>query len=780
MNRRIFVLLLAGVSAFAVAPAWAQSAPAPTAKELDTIVVTARRRTESLQNVPVAVNAISSVQLQNHLSTDLATVVELAPQVLIGRNGSGTGSILTIRGISTAPTDAGLDQSVAVAVDGVIMSRGRIISARMYDTKQVEVLQGPQALFFGKNSPAGVISISTNDPTSSFEGSATAGYEFNASEKYFEGYVSGPITDTLKARLAFRSEWIKGWIDNRATPITYPFIPNVTTPGATMGSRGPAGDSFSARMTLQWTPSEDFDARLKLTYDELHQNSMAAYIEFFCTGGRTVPVINGVAMPTADCNKDQSTSVTSIAPQFTVNGIHQNNGVPYLTSKFTLGSLTLNKKLDHVTLTATTGYYRQQHRGTYGDYGPFGVLYTLQQEAYTLVSQEVRANTEFAGPVNAMVGAYYEHSHRPWLNAPELLHAGLNPAGSYATTVTTANSKGTSYSLFAELRWNILPNLELAGGARYSHDHKTDTFVNLLNNPFSFYALRPVGQAIHPRFSGSNVSPAVTLSWHPQTDQMVYVAYKTGYKAGGISNNAILLTSATETNVQFGKEEVRGFEGGFKSYLLEHRLRLNATAYRYKYKGLQVATFNAQTISFTIGNAASARTQGVQADFVYAATDVLSFNGAIGYNDAKYLKFPNSACYGGQTAAQGCIAGKQDLSGHRLVRAPKVMGNFGAEYDTRVSDNWRATFSVDASFSSGYMAQADYSPGGYQKSYWRLNASAHLKSNDDKYDLAVIGRDLNDAWYMTQSVSYPFGTTDEYIGTFQRPLEIAVQATVRF
>src|SRR5690606_22996090 len=121
---------------------------------------------------------------------------ELAPQVSMGNGGSGTGAVITIRGVSSASNDAGLDQSVAVEIDGVPMSRGRIITAAVFDLASVQVLQGPQALFFGKNSPAGVISLRSADPTSEFEGYATAGYEFKSDEKFLEAAISGPLTDT--------------------------------------------------------------------------------------------------------------------------------------------------------------------------------------------------------------------------------------------------------------------------------------------------------------------------------------------------------------------------------------------------------------------------------------------------------------------------------------------------------------------------------------------------------------------------------------------------------
>src|SRR5690606_4400360 len=132
---------------------------------------------------------------------------------------------------SSATSDAGLDQSVSVSVDGVPMSRGRVINSTVYDLAQVEVLSGPQALFFGKNSPAGAISLRTKDPTNAFEGYARIGYEAEASERYLEAAVSGPLAATLKGRLAVRASAMDGWIRNVAEPVADPIRPEYTVPG---------------------------------------------------------------------------------------------------------------------------------------------------------------------------------------------------------------------------------------------------------------------------------------------------------------------------------------------------------------------------------------------------------------------------------------------------------------------------------------------------------------------------------------------------------------------
>lgn len=780
--------LLSAPTAFAQSTTGAAaSAPAstPAPAQLQEITVTARRNVESLQTVPVTVEVVSKAQMANNDATDLAKIGELAPQVIIAPFSIGTGGILTIRGISSGTTDAGVDQSVSVVVDGVPLSRGRIVTASLFDMKQVQIMEGPQALFFGKNSPAGVIDLETADPTDRFEGYVRGGYEFEASEKFGEGAISGPIAPNLTARIAFRADSMDGWIRNNAQPVADPIHPGVTLPGAVQGSNEPQGTDYAARVTLLWRPDSSFDAKLKLTYDEQQLNSMDAYSEPFCLGAQSQLTVLGIPEPGTSCRKNMTVSESAEAPKYTVNYPYGNNGVPYSDSRFFLGSLSLNKRLNDVSLASTTGYYSQYYSGAMNaDYTPFNEIYDAQHEVYNLFTQELRATTTLPGPVNFMGGVYYEHSVRPWLNVPDLLHVGINPAtNSYATAETAAHTTTESYSAFLQGRWHILPNLELAAGARYSHDAKDSSIENLAASPYASavgIALIPAGQVISPRYRGNNISPEATLTWRPTSTQTLYAAYKTGYKAGGISNGSLLEVGATANNLVFGEEKVDGGEIGYKADLLERRLRLNATVYYYDYDGLQVTSFYPATISFQVQNAAAARTEGLELSSEWLATQNLSFHGNLGYNRARYVTFGDGQCFSGQTAAQGCVGGVQNLSGKPLTRAPDVTFNLGGDYRFAVTNRWNADASLNGNYSGAYQADPDYSPGGEQSSFWRLDAAIHLLSVDGHYDLALIGRNLTNSYYMLAAAGLPAATANEYLGTFGRPREVILQAQYKF
>ena len=771
-----------GAMAQSVAGQASAAANETQATGLEDVIVTARRRSESLQDVPVAVSAISKEELQNNLVADLTKIGELAPQVVIGRATIGTGAVIGVRGISSSSNDPGLDQSVAVAIDGIVLSRGRIISTAVFDLAQVEVLEGPQALFFGKNSPAGVISMSSANPTSSFQGQVRAGYEFEARERFAEAFVSGPLTDTLGARFAFRASEMDGWTKNIATPIEDPLHPGVIVPGATSGGRQPGNQEYAGRLTLVWTPTDDFEADFRLLFSHQDLNAYNAFTEAFCTNGVTQPTLFGTIIdPNADCRKDRRKSEGSLAPEFAANYTGGNNGVPYFTSEGVLAALTMTKQFGDVSVTSTTGYYEQEFSGANNaDYTSFALLWGSQSETYKLFTQEFRLNTDFAGPVNFSAGVYYETSDRLFGNYPDIMHAGLNvAANNYTSFETFADAETETMSAFGQVRWQFTPTLELAAGARYSRDEKTqdawNRTVGVTTSP-----LRPAGSVLTSEFSDENVSPEATLSWKFAPGHLAYLGYKTGYKAGAISNGALLLASSTADDLVIDSEVADGFEVGYKGDLFDRTLRLNLTAYSYDFDDLQLGTFNATTISFTIQNAAAARTQGVSASFDWLAADRLTVSGNLGYNRARYTRFMDAPCYAGQTVAAGCVDRRQDLTGEQLVRAPDLNATLAANYVAPLWTGWEADFSASASYSSEYQTASDNDPGGMQDGFVRLNAAVNIGPEDGRFQISVIGRNLTDEYYLASTSARPLGGPNEYIGVFNRPREVVVQVRYQF
>ncbi|MEQ8516963.1 MAG: TonB-dependent receptor plug domain-containing protein, partial [Chromatocurvus sp.] len=261
--------------------------PALTAETIEEVVVTARKKQESSLDVPVAVVAISGEKIESQGLTDLNRIAQMTPQVILAQGDSGAGASFVIRGLGSSAFDAGIEQSVVVNIDGVPATRGALVTTSMFDLQQIEVLKGPQVLFFGKNSPAGVISIASRGPSNEFEAQIRTGYEFEAAERYVEGIVSGPLSSTLGARVAVRASQMDGWMENVAQAFTdasgnnpNPFNPLGTSVN---DNDRPGGHDYLARVTLSWAPSETFDASLKYAISSKEYNG--GFTQAWCEGG---------------------------------------------------------------------------------------------------------------------------------------------------------------------------------------------------------------------------------------------------------------------------------------------------------------------------------------------------------------------------------------------------------------------------------------------------------------------------------------------------------------
>lgn len=776
------------------APAPGTRTDGPVQLGAEDIVVTARRRAESLLNVPVAVTALSAAEVNRYAATDLTKIGLLIPQVMFVRSGGGgTGGALSIRGIGSSLGDAGLEQSVSINIDGVQINRGRAALQSFFDIAQVEVLKGPQALFFGKNSPAGVISIASQGPTDRLEAYARAGYEFNADERYVEGAVSAPLTNTLGIRIAGRASAMTGYIRNLSRPLANPFELAFPLPGADH-VREPQARDLAGRLTVAWKPTPRFSATLKVFASGYRDNAETLQ-QIVCAPG-VQPNTFGVPDPTGDCKLDGRRSVGGLPTGVLVGWPEAGDGQPRSRYRTQFGSLTLNYDLEGLTVTSVSGFHHYRHLGFFNvDFTSFGQGGALNTDRCTGRSQEIRLATKLDGPLNFVAGGFYESfSYFQRVDA-KIAPLGPDPRnGSYLTWSRPAENHGETVSLFGQATWQIREDLELAGGARWSRDRKDvsmlHTYFNSLFPPGIFL---PEGQIVAGASVFYNVSPEATLTWHPTPRSTIYAAYKTGYKAGGYSNpSALTVDYGNSDNARFGPERARGGEVGVKGSFLGNRLSVNATVYRYTFRGLQLSSFNAATTSFTIRNAATARTTGIEVDSKLTITDRLSLRSSAGYNRARYGNFRTAACFQGQTIAEGCLgtpdptdpavalSGLQDLSGHPLVRAPDVTGAIGASYEQPLSAGLTLSTSGDANYSSSYFTQENEDPLARQRSLVLLSASVRLHQAEDRWEIAFIGRNLTNRYYSVSSEDKPLGTAGQIAATIARPRELVLQGTVRF
>ncbi|WP_408588032.1 TonB-dependent receptor [Novosphingobium sp.] len=787
----------------------AQAGDTASAGGLEEIIVTARKREESVQTVPVAVTAISEKVIQQRDITSIEKIAAATPNLSVGRASNGSGAQLTMRGIGSSSTSIGIEQSVAVVVDGAYYGQGRVIQEGFFDLKRVEVLKGPQALFFGKNATAGVISLTTNDPGNEREIVAKAGYEFKAQQYMGEFIASGPLSDTFGVRLALRGSKMDGaYYDNVSTVRTYTTadVANgfaTTAHDATVASDGPGEKEFLGRLTLKYTPSNDLTVTVKGSFDySKTKNSSWNYVAYNCPAGTSQ--LTGYAC-TGEFVTHQNNIPTDIAKDFPFS---QEDGQLYnrYRSWAINGNVTYN--VGDVTLSSVTNYNTNNNRWACAcdfqssDNG----TWATENSTWRAFSQELRAQTAFDGPINLMVGGLYQKTKRifnQYVMFAGLENSGASAANRYLASTKASTTDGETQALFGQVTWKLVSTLELAGGVRYTHETKKSFFTQPYNNPYltaggGLPIFRGQDSAdglgeIRANQAFNDWSPEVTLTWKPQRGILVYGGYKTAYKSGGFSNGGInsLLSGDPVGDLTFNPEKARGFEAGIKSTLLDNQLRLNLTAFTYKYGDLQVDFFNSPIFAFQTLTA-DARTKGVELEFEFAprGVDGLNVHGSINYTRARYTNFPYAPCYAGETAAEGCkvvepVSGalRQNLDGKPLSVAPEWTGAFGVGYEAAVGNGLKAGVNVDARYSSSYLASGFNALQSRQGKYATLDAGLRFGAEDDNWTIAVIGKNLTNKFYVSGVVDGPStggATHADQLGFGNLPRTVQVTVTKRF
>jgi iron complex outermembrane receptor protein len=792
MAMRPMVKLLSGAGALALAtmsmPATAQdqampAQPLPTEQEpsaaasggLGDIVVTARRREEGLITVPVSVTAIGAAELVRYRTDNLEKVGELTPGVVIAQTKTAAGGTIGVRGISTSAATVGFEQPVLINFDGIPVSNGRVVAMGFFDLQRVEVLKGPQALLFGKNNSAGVISLVSADPGNVLSGYVKAGYEFVADEAFVEGAFGGPMTDTLGARIAFRGRTMKGWMYNDARAAPNPFAPAFPTsePDRRLGDR-----DFAGRITLKWQPSQAFDATFKGLYSHSSDDGFGNGNQVIggCLNGQ--PRIRNVVDPFGECRRDNHTTAGVPNAIVLANGPNPKGAYGKLDAIVT--SLNMTYDFGQAALTSTTGYlYWDSEAAGSGEVSSFAQLFGSEPQTVKSFSQEVRLLTSFDSAFNFMIGGFYQDLDFNYEQNVKLSEiANFNPAnGKFIAWLRPGYTYGKTYSAFGQLIVRPTDKLEIAGGARWTHETKDSYMINA----YTFQAGFPQGKALSDYFKDSNISPEASVSYHPTPSSTIYAAYKTGFKSGGFALSGTIQTATLASDLAFNSESARGFEIGAKGFLFDSTLRLEAVAYAYNFDDLQVNTYNPATVSYTFSNAASMKQRGVDLQALWQATPNFQLRGAVNYNRNRFGRYL-AQCYGLQTAAQGCnvLPGPaQDQTGRAPARSPDWAGNAGVSLDIPSGNGWKINLTGDAFYSGSYFGSETLAPSTLQESFWRFNAGARLVGDGDRWEVALIGRNLTNNYYLLTAQDKSNQPGDQR-GTVARGRELTIQLGYRF
>lgn len=864
-SRKLTISLLSSVAGLAVLAipdmAMAQNAADGGDDGADAIVVTARKQNETLQEVPVTVSVVSRKELDDYNVSKVEDVANRVPTLNVQVGGSGSGGAIALRGVGSSAISAAFDSAVAFDYDGVQVSTMRMVQAGFFDMAQIEVLKGPQSLYFGKSATAGVLSLKSAEPTKTWEFGAKGSYEFEEHGKVFGGYVSGPLSDTLGVRVAAQ------YTDVDRFERLQVGTPAVNNPRRLK--------DFVGRLTLNWAPTDRFTANFKFQYVKNENDGAIAQSDIYCgKNGRAdeIWLLQGVAAIPAgyDCLTNNGRYyLTDTAPPLAGSVPKPSravgfNGKPFGQTDLYFSRLRFDLDMsDSLKLTATSGYVDLNaidvDNYSYGGHGSaFSPLANFLNAVYSTniyslagfapalgaangpnmpggvgtsdpvnklrqYSQELRLTSNFDGPVNFMLGAFYENRKFTFdtsqqgvnisLIAPDptlpLLGGGVAQGTGYTFDWKKIHiTKTDAVSLFGSLTFKPTDQIEISGGLRYTDEKKVNTIsVPYVHNLLA-YTKDPGGSGLYVKspvflqsgfFSGpiqfkdNNLSPEITIKYKASPDFNVFASFKTGFKSGGIDNSALPSNSLSQAAITgnfgsliFKSEKAKGGEIGFKSQLAGRTLTLNGTAYYYVYKDLQIQTFNATTVQFITQNAGEVTTKGAELEMRWRTPiEGLNLSSSLSWLDGKFTKnFFNPGPDG--------IAGNADdinLKNRKVARAPELSGNLAFDYTAPIGDSMSLGISGSMTFSGKYfttnVALDDY----VQKAYTTFDARISFGARDDKWRIALVGVNLADKIITQTSGARPFlapanaygvPVGDDVILNQNRGRQVYVEASVKF
>lgn len=754
----------------------ALSSPSHSAM-LEEVVVTAQKREQSLQDVPISVSAMSGDTIQNKGFTKLEDVSASIPTLHVGE--AQITSQVFIRGIGSG-VNAGFEQSVGTYVDGIYFGRGRQSRGTLFDVQRVEVLKGPQGTLFGKNTIAGALNITTANPTEEVEGFISGLYEFEHDETILEGVISGPLTDTLAARLSLRwSEMDEGWMDND------------------WKNKGePASETKFARLGLLWNPTDNLELLTKVSVNKFEQHGRNS--ELTDPNGKYpgAPFVGNMASlltPFGEMGKRDGNRNVGGTPGTLFDRDESDNDMETY-------SVTVNYDIGEHVLTSVTGYTEyDMFDAQDNDVTPLDVLAMETREDYQQFSQEIRLTSPGDETLDYIVGAYYQTDEldtTQFINANLLDLVGLPPAGPPIFSGRWANmdQETTSWAVFTQLTWNITDSVRTTLGLRYAEDEKEATQelrLTEFNDPNSLLsALMPPASGIAPGFVqvgiwGGNLgtfehiidderkekkfTPSLNVQWDVNQDVMLYASVSTGYKGGGFDayfGRASGILSSSPDGFEFEEEEVVAYELGAKTSLLDGAAELNIAIFRNEFDDVQVSTFDGG-LALRVGNAAETIVEGIEMDGRWAITDSLTLSGSVAYIDSYYDSFANAQCYFGQSATECTLNPAtglfgQDMSDKDLQYSPDLAAHLTIEYVQPVFDRLELTTTLDVDYSDEYAIAADLDPRSIQDAFTKVDLRIGLSDQEGTWELALIGKNLGDEDTSTWANDTPLATGGFY------------------
>jgi len=658
--------------------------------EVEEMVVTARHRAELITETPVVITALTGEQVVEKGIYSAEALAQLVPNVYI--HPFITTDLMVMRGVGASGGNDGFDPQIGLFIDGVYYGNGKWVHSGFFDLDNVQVLKGPQGVYFGKNTIAGAINIETKGPGKELEGDVKIGYDFYAKERYGEAGVSVPITDKISVRVAGRASQMDGWTN-------------------TYGKDEPGSQDLISRMTVAYRPLPELDVTYKLQYNKYKDNGgNATRVITDCPGnpalgippGKPAPMRNFNATGDAPCERGFDTS--------SYTGKLYNGKESFVRVESWANTLNMHYRTPNVgELTSITGF----NTNDYWSFGEFGtsnasLLNSKNDKHYRSFSQEGRYLSTFDFPVNFLAGMYYQYSRFNGVYGANIYPIAFQKAES--TWNKFNEQKGESLAGFGEVQWRIIPSLELDAGVRYTRETKDSTAFNGPNPDLiaSIAAGIPPGKRFEADQTFTNTSPQVSLTWKPMEDVMLYTAYRSGFLSGGFNHSNNLTATTRQVDMEFGVEKTKGGEAGAKFSLFDRRVKVNVAGYYYRYDGLQTNVFDPESVSFRIQNAAETEVTGFEINGGLIMGYGFNFYNSLSYNRARYKEYIGPCV---PTRLESAVPGQGACNVLLGVdsRGRKVWGQDFGGTPTDQAPDWAGRVEID--YAHGFETPFAWLPG---------------------------------------------------------------------
>jgi iron complex outermembrane recepter protein len=762
-------MIVAGAASAQQAPPSPAAGEPPASDALEEITVTAQRRSENIQNVPVAVAVLSSEKMKVEGFQTVEDIGTFVPGVTFETGNSAFGNTINIRGIGTTGSNFGFEQAVPTFIDGIVHGHPEQLTIPFFDVERIEILKGPQPVFFGQNATAGAISIVSKKPTDSWTVD-TYGELANYNSQDVELGMGGPLTDTLGIRLAGKFTHSDGYANTNS------------------GGAGPYSKTESGRVTLVWKPTANLDVTAKVEISDYDGSTIPQQYVGCAPSTKTAC---GVLLAGAN-----HTPTTGIIEDGTLNRIYGSGTflapTPGLSQGFTIGPpvmnmtqcaacndlgrwlhtvdgvLEANYKMfgsDGPTLTSLTGYsYLSRDYFDDNDASPFDLSNLNRDEAPKQVSEELRLTSPTGHLIDYMVGAYYQHITDPTYSES----FSASTTGNFARPIGNVTGESDVWlSAFFAVTLNV-EKFSLDLGGRYSDVHKEAWVDGMVANyilagggpqvagavitgispfvPGAPSPSNPHNVTVSGTFEDNNFNPEAVLRFRPTDNISLYAKYATAFKAGGFQYGTAQVESPG-ASFEFGSEHARSYEAGMKSTWFERRLSIDLTIFQETFDDLQESSLNPTTNTNIVDNVGEARSRGVEFESHARITPRLDLSLSVTALDGKILSYPDAACNVTEIESKACPNTTNNTinrAGSKLTFAPNWSGTLSADYWLPVM-SYKVTFGGDLAATTSYLTDDNFDPDVHMPSSTHLNLRILWGDMNNRWYVGVFGRNLTDA-----------------------------------